>query len=162
MEPIELSPSQYRDLRTAFEQSSYDTECYLDTDEGRVLWFSPEAPGVDREPEEDAPEWKREAWEKRRQVWEDDAGRFLRVPPADPSDVRDDIEVFLDEHADARIRERLGSERPTRDSFEPFRRAVERDPEARERWREFRRERTRDRIDEWLELKGYEVVVEED
>lgn len=162
MDTIELDRSDYQDLRTAFEQSSYDTECYLDTREGGVLWFSPDAPGVDREPDEDAPEWKREAYEKRRAVWEDDSGRFLRVPPADPSDVRDDIEVYLEEHAGPRLRKRLGEDRPTRESFEPFRQAVERDPEAREKWQEFRRERTRERIDEWLDLKGYELEIDEE
>lgn len=161
METIALTESQYGDLRTAFEQSSYDTECYLDTDEGEVLWFSPDTPGVDQEPDEDAPEWKQEAYEKRRRVWEDDSGRFFRVPPADPSDVRDDVEVFLEEHADARLRNRIDSDRPTRASFEPFRRAVERDPEARSQWRQFRRKRTRERIDEWLDLKGYRLVVDE-
>jgi len=160
VETLQLEASQYRDLRTAFEQSSYDTECYLDVDEGRVLWFSSAAPGVGREPDDDAPEWKREAWEKRREVWGDETGRFLRVPPADPSNVRADIEVFLEERADDRLRERFGSERPTRESFEPFRRAVERDPEARKAWRTFRRERTRRRLDEWLELEGYELVVD--
>lgn len=158
METIEMSEEAVADLRTAFQYNQYDTECYLDTEEGRVIWFSADSPRVDSEPDEEDPDWVREAYEKRMAVWTDEEGRYLELPPSDVTTACEDMVVFLEEHANDRFAERFEGAGRHRRVFESFRRAVEDDRQHRKTWQEFRRERVMARVEEWLELQGYRLV----
>ena len=159
METIELEEEAFEDLRTAFEHNRLDTECYLDTEEGRVIWFSSDAPPVREEPDEDDPEWVHEAYQKRMTVWQDGNGRFLEVPPGDVIDACKDMEKFLADHASDELARRFESSGKNRKTLEAFQRAVERDAMHRRQWRKFRRERICDRVRDWLELQGYRLSL---
>lgn len=160
MKTVEMEESAYEDLRTAFQHNQYDTECYLDTEDGSVIWFSADTPPVDGEPDGDDPQWVHEAYEKRMKIWQDDNGRFLEVPPGDLTDACEDMQAFLDEHASEHLARKFASSGRNRGVFENFRRAVERHPEDKRAWRKFRRERCCQRIREWLELQGYTLETE--
>ena len=138
METVEMSEEAVSDLCTAFQYNQYDTECYLDTETGEVVWFSADAPPVDGEPDGEDPEWVHEAYEKRMAIWNDDMAAFL-------------------EECDGGLAEKFSSTGRHRRAFETFKRTVERDPEYRREWRQFRHERVVGRICEWLELQGYEL-----
>jgi len=157
METVEMTEKVLADLRTAFKFNQFDTECYLDVEEGRVIWFSADAPAAE-EPDEGDPDWKHEAYEKRMAVWNDEEGRYLEVPPSDITDACEDMEAYLEE-AGGRLAEQFAGAGFHRRSFETFKRRIEEDPVHKEKWREFREWRVEERIEEWLELQGYEVVV---
>ena len=159
METIELGERAFEDLRTAFQHNSFETECYLDTEEGRVIWFSSDMPPVNGEPDGEDPEWVHEAYQKRMQVWNDDNGRFLEVPPGSIADRMADMELFLDEQADNGLCERFRSGGKSSTRLDAFRRAIERDGRQRQKWRKFCKERACDRIEEWLQLQGYRLQL---
>ena len=158
MQDIEIAEKAFEDLRTAFEHNGYETERYLDTEHGKVIWFSADTPPVDGEPDDEEPEWVHEAYQKRMRVWKDGNGRFLEVPPGDLSDRVEDMERFLSKHADTHLREQFERGGKSRARLEAFERALERDAAQRHRWRKFRKERTCERIRDWLELQGYRLV----
>ena len=156
METVEMSAEAVEDLCTAFKYNQFDTECYLDTESGEVVWFSADTPPVDGEPDGEDPEWVHEAYEKRMAIWNDDKGRFLEVPPSDIAEACADMAAFLEE-CDGHLAEKFSSTGRHQRAFETFKRTVERDPEYRREWRQFRHERVVDRICDWLELQGYEL-----
>ena len=162
MQTIEIAQRAFEDLRTAFQHNSFETECYLDTEQGRVLWFSADTPPVNGngEPDGEDPEWVHEAYGKRMKVWNDGNGRFLEVPPGSIAERISDMEAFLDKQADGRLRERFHKGGKSSVRLESFERAIERDGRQRQKWRKFCKQRTCDRIEEWLELQGYRLTVE--
>jgi hypothetical protein len=159
MKSIEMTDEAFADLRNAFRENRRDTECFLDIEQGRVIWFSGDALGVADEPGDDAPDWLEEKYDERLQIWRDDTGRYLEVPPQDVTESCDDMEMFLDEEATDRLVEQFASSEIHRRTYERFADAVERDALNRERWREFRRERVGERVREWLELQGYRIEI---
>lgn len=159
---VEISPQALSDLRTAFEQMRLQVECYLDTETGKVLWFSDYDAHFDGEPAEDEPEWVHRAWRKRMRVWKDDRGRYLEVPPGDMQDNCRDMKGFLEQCDDQMLCEQFEGAAPTRHMYKAFVHTVERDPMQRRKWMKYREKCLERRIENWLDLNGYEMAVEED
>jgi hypothetical protein len=158
---LRLSPEAFTDLRTAFEHADHEAECYLDTETGEVLWYSNHQMSLDDEPGPDAPDWIRDAYEKRLAIWNSDEGRFLEVPPNEELETWRDMRDFLDEEASDALRVQFRDRPASRGTYRQFEDALERHPTDRRDWLRFHRKRLRGRIEEWLELNGYELVVED-
>ena len=157
---LTLSPDDYDDLRTAFAEADPRIECYLDIDGAEVIWCSDREVDLDEPPAPDAPDWKRKTYERRMMLRNSRKGRFLEIPPHQRGKARRDMKMFLDDKASTPLRAQFQDAPTDQNTYLQFEDALEHHPEDRRRWTTFHRRRLRERIDEWLDLHGYELVVE--
>lgn len=155
LESLQLSPSDYRNLLTAVASPVYDRECHLDVQTGDVHWFSPFQLEYDAVPDAEDPEWVHDVYKDRLRIWRDDSGRFLEVPNHSYQALMRDMKDFLDEVSDGNLCDRLRSAVYDRDE-KRFEAILSEDGESTKRqWRDYRKERVRSRVNDWLRRQGY-------
>ncbi|QDG52145.1 hypothetical protein FIV42_15760 [Persicimonas caeni] len=160
MKKLHLSQNTIADLEMARENASFEVEWYLDTDTGKVLMFGPDIPAADDEPRDNDPDWVKEAHAQRVEAWNDTTGRYLAVPSAGSEEGWQDMDAFIATVDDDELREALAEAIRGRGAFRRFKDVLTRAPAERQRWFDFKQQRTDERIRHWLAGNGFELVVE--
>jgi hypothetical protein len=162
----------------AFEMGSIERQNYLDLETGAILFGA--SPDVEFElrriqdelsSEESAHERLVEYIEQREmQDWlkaevlqaveiEESFGtRFIAIPWIESHDRYRDMELFIDTVEDKHLRQLLSVAINGRGAFRRFKDVLLGHPDERERWFAFKRDRSWQRVVEWLEDEGIEVV----
>ena len=164
------------DLEAAFETGFSETHHYLDTETGEVLIVGddyrqeledlmeeagPEAKleGVLRD--SGLPDWHKQALAEAQRVEDDDGTRLVQVPETDAHEDIRDMAAFARTVPEPRLRAELERALDGRGAFRRFREALASDFRERERWFQFKRERLRAHMTDWLASLDLEPVWEE-
>jgi len=125
------------ELREAMEDSSYEREYYLDLKTGEVLFTS------DFMDDEESGKLKDRI--------EKDFDRYEHIPKAESREGYEEMVDFIVTVKDERLAELLGVAINGKGAFRRFKDVLLNYPEARERWFEFKDDRMRERVREWLD-----------
>ena len=134
------------ELCVAFEFSSVDNRYYLDLETGEIINISDEF--VDHEEKE----------ELERKVEEGFGKRYVSIPYASSDESYKDMEDFVETLEDQDLKEKLYIAIDGRGAFRRFKDVLLGYPEERERWFKFKDARVTERINEWLEAEGIEMI----
>jgi hypothetical protein len=164
------------ELEGAFETSSPEMHHYLDVETGEVLLVTdefsqelerlreeaaPEAKLEELLRESELPDWQKQAISEAERIEENYGTRIVGVPAADaPQDIRD-MEAFALTVPDPSLRAELQRALHGRGAFRRFRDVLGRSFHERERWFQFKRERLRKHMTEWLASLEIEPLWEE-
>jgi len=164
------------ELEGAFEMSSPEMHHYLDTETGEVLMVTddfrqeleqlreeagPEAKLEELLRESKLPDWQKQAIAEAERIEENYGTRVVEVPEPDArQDVRD-MEAFAATVPDPPLRAELQRALHGRGCFRRFRDVLGSSFRERERWFEFKRERLRTHMTNWLASLDIEPVWEE-
>ncbi|MBS3782214.1 MAG: hypothetical protein KGY66_08470 [Candidatus Thermoplasmatota archaeon] len=127
------------ELCEAYEFSNFENSYYLDLDTGEVLLIVHHS-GVAEQNRKN-----------KKKIEQDDEGRYIKVPSTDSREGYRDMQDFIQTVDDKDLREKLRIAIDGKGAFRRFKDVLKRYPEERERWFEFKDERTRKRVLEWLE-----------
>lgn len=163
------------ELVNAYDMHDFEGSYYLDKQTGEILVVTDEADAIaddiyDTLGEDVSPEQITEYFAGRADIhdWQADdarvalrvsrdAERMLTVPKVETRDAYRDMEAFVATMPDRALRDRLEDAIEGRGAFGRFKRALESDDGARERWFAFKDERLRERVLEWLADEGIAI-----
>ncbi len=164
------------ELASAFDNSSYELNFYLDLEAGKVELVTEdmrrELEAFDETEEDDElaseellpaeehgiPKWQQEALAVARAVEEGYGTRYLAIPKVESHEAYRDMEEFIATVANPRLQERLYRAIDGRGAFRYFKDVLFDFPHERERWFAYRDERMRQRVLSWLEDEEIEPV----
>ena len=164
------------DLEEAFELDFPETDYYLDTETGEVLMARDEYRQALERLWEDAgpddkledllrnsglPDWEQQAIAEAARVEESYGTRLVKVPHGEAHENFTDMEAFAHTVQEPRLRAELERALQGRSPFRRFKDAMGGDLRTRERWFQFKRERLREHMAEWLASLDIEPVWEE-
>jgi hypothetical protein len=164
------------DLEEAFEAGFSEMHYYLDTETGKVLMVQDEScRELERLTEEAGPEekledllrdsglpdWQKQALVEARQVEEDSGARVVEVPEQEGRDGFREMAAFVTTVAEPRLRAELQRALHGRGAFRRFKDVLASDSRERERWFQFKRDRLRAHMTDWLASLDIEPVWEE-
>lgn len=164
------------ELEDAFESSSAETHCYLDTATGEVLTVEDESlqeledlreQAGPRDKLEDLvressrPDWQKQALAAAQRVEENYDTRMVRVPGPEAGEDFRDMTAFVATVPEPRLRDELQRALHGRGAFRRFKDVLASDFRERERWFQFKRERLRVHMTDWLASLDIEPVWEE-
>jgi len=132
------------ELRAAYECTSEMNSHYLDLKTGEILLVVHQE-GVAEQNEKN-----------KEKVEGDDEGRYVKIPSTDSREGYKDMQDFILTVDDEDLKERLCIAIDGRGAFRMFKEVLARYPEERERWFEFKEERMRERVVNWLKWEGIE------
>ena len=168
------------DLAAAFDNASWEMSYFLDLETGRVILITAETRGQYDEliasigdvgqtewaaafeaalKDWDIPDWQQESVRDANLVETGFGKRFIGIPQADSRDGYHDMEAFIESVTNERLAERLARAIQGRGAFRYFKDVLLDFPKERERWFAFRDARQRQRVLEWLESEGVELVT---
>lgn len=149
-------------LAEAFENASWEHHYFLDLETGQVVMLPDEVLRYAEEPPDyPLPDWQRD-WVKQAEVVEAGYGsRYIAVPKVDSHEAYDDMEDFMITINDEQLHQRLWSAIRGRGAFRRFKEVLAAHPHERERWFDFKNKRLHQRIMDWLESEGIELIIEE-
>lgn len=107
------------------------------------------------------PEWEKEILLEADQVEAGYGTRYIAVPEADSSEGYRDMEDFIAAVQDERLQDRLWRAIAGRGAFGRFKDVLSSHFHERERWFEFQETRLLQRVLDWLEAEGIELIIEE-
>ena len=134
------------ELCSAMESSSYEHEYYLDLDNGEILFLS--------EYMDD------EETRKLQDQIEEDFDRYERIPKAESHEGYEDMVDFIATVKDEHLAELLEVALDGKGAFRRFKDVLLNYPEERERWFQFKDDRTEERVLEWLDDINVSLVEE--
>ncbi|MGH2592379.1 MAG: UPF0158 family protein [Anaerolineae bacterium] len=160
------------ELEVAFDNTSWEMSYYLDLETGEVVMVTDE---IRRELEDIYAEIHGEG--EAEQVAFDDAlqrrdpqeadqveasfgTRYVEAPRAESHEGYRDMEDFIAPLRDERLQDRLWDAIRGRGAFRRFKDELAYHPYERERWFEFKDDRVRKRVLNWLESEGIEPILE--
>jgi hypothetical protein len=164
------------DLEAAFETCFAETHHYLDTQTGEVLTVGddylreledllqeagPEAKLEDVLRDSGLPDWHQRVLAEAQRVEDDYGTRLVEVPEPDAQEDIRDMAAFARTVAEPRLCAALEQALNGRGAFRRFRDALGSDFRERERWLEFKRERLREHMTDWLASLDIEPIWEE-
>lgn len=161
------------DLEAAFQSGDNLFSCYLDTETGKIIqvsdeqrslldriyesYFDEQAETVDWETafqEMGLPEWQRNALKEADQVEEGFGSSFTTIPAESSRDGYGDMQAFITTISSLYLQERLERAISGRDAFRYFKDVLLDYPAERERWFQFKQERLKQRMLDWLAMQG--------
>jgi len=168
------------ELVLAFEDASLEIDRFLDLETGQVIIMTDEireelnkiyTKVYSKSAEElmlfdealrqrNLPDWEQEMLIEADQVEQGFGERYIRVPKADTREAYQDMEVFIETVADARLANLLERVIRGRGAFRRFKGLLDDHRRERERWFAFKDARLRQRVFEWLAEEEIEVVEE--
>ena len=134
------------ELCSAMENSSYEHEYYLDLDNGEILFLS--------EYMDD------EETRKLKDQIEEDFDRYERIPKAESHEGYEDMVDFIATLKDEHLAELLEVAINGKGAFRRFKDVLLNYPEERERWFQFKDDRTQERALEWLDDIDVSLIEE--
>ncbi len=148
-------------LEGAFEDASWEHSYFLDLETGQVIMLTDDMFGyVEGPPDYPLPDWQQEWVEQAEAVEAGYGTRYIRIPEADSHAAYDDMEAFITTVQDPHLTELLWVAIEGRGAFGRFKGVLATHPRERERWFDFKDERLRQRILDWLKFEGVEPIIE--
>jgi hypothetical protein len=138
--------TDFDEICWAFEDASLENRHYLDLETGEIIFISELT--MDNEEIEEIEEKLDEEFGK----------RYIAIPKIDPSEGYEDMEDFIETVRDENLKEKLYIAIDGRGAFRRFKNVLLNYPEERERWFKFKDARVKERVKEWLEAKGIEII----
>ena len=136
-------PADMQELCYAFEDSSDDHRYYLDLETGGItLDF------LDKTEREELDEM----------VGEDYQERYRYLPTAESHEGYEDMKEFIETVKGTHLKEKLYIAISGRGAFRRFKDVLNSYPKDRERWFRFKDEKLMERVKEWLEYEGIEII----
>lgn len=132
------------ELCAAYEDMSEMNSQYLDLQTGEILLVVHQE-GVAEQNEQN-----------KKKIERDEEGRFLKIPCTDSREGYRDMKDFIRTVDDEHLEEKLWIAIDGKGAFRRFKKVLTRHPDVRQRWFEFKDERTRERVVDWLEWKEIE------
>jgi hypothetical protein len=149
----------WMELDAAFQDSSWETRHFLDLETGEVVMITDEiARYAEEPPDYELSDWMKVAVEEAEQVEKEYGTRYIRIPQADPRDSYRDMERFIATVGNSYLQERLERAIAGRGAFRYFRDVLYEHPSEQERWFAFQSRCVHERISEWLEQEGIELI----
>lgn len=139
-------PADLQELCAAFEDSYIEHRYFLDLLMGEVIFIS----------DEFMDDGEREELDEK--VEEGLMERYIPIPQDSSEEGYRDMEEFIETVEDADLREKLYIAINGRGAFRRFKDVLLDYPKERERWFGFRDARVAERVQEWLECEGIELV----
>ena len=136
-------PVDFDELCSAFDEASEEHFYYLNLDTGEV----------EMEMDECLDDDEREALDKKY-----GPDKYLRVPSADSHESFQDMEHFVQTVKDENLNEKLMIALDGSGAFRRFKNVLSRYPDELDRWYRFEGDRLSDRVMQWLESEGIEVL----
>jgi hypothetical protein len=164
------------DLEEAFEAGFSEMHYYFDTETGKVLMVQDESrrelerlteeAGPDDKLEHlvrdsELPDWQKQALAEARQVEENYGTRVVEVPEQEAREGFHHMAAFVTTVPEPRLRAELQRALHGRGAFRRFKDLLASDSRERERWFQFKRERLRARMTNWLASLDIEPVWDE-
>jgi len=126
-------------------------ETYVDTETVEVDW-------ANVLPQLDLPYWQKDSLVITDQVETGFGKRFIRIPHVESREGYEDMADFIDTVTNPYLQVRLERAISGRSPFRRFKDALQEYPNEREHWFQFKDERMHQRILDWLEGMGIELV----
>jgi hypothetical protein len=136
MEKKRLLKTDLDELRSAFEDNSYEHDYYLDLETGEILFLS------EYLDDEEA--------EKLRDSIDEDPDRYERIPKAESREGYEDMVDFITTVKNGRLAQLLQVAINGKGAFRRFKDVLLNYPEERERWFQLKDDRIQERVQEWL------------
>jgi len=128
----------------AFEDASLESRYYLDLKTGEVIFVSD---FMDTEEIEEIEEELSAGFE-----------RYIKIQKMPPREGYEDMKDFIETVQDENLKEKLYIAIDGRGAFRRFKNVLLSYPEERERWFKFKDARVRERVKEWLDAEGIEII----
>ncbi|MEX2752833.1 MAG: UPF0158 family protein [Candidatus Freyarchaeota archaeon] len=129
----------------AFEDASLENRYYLDLKTGDIIFVSDFMDSAEIEEIEE----KLDA---------ELGKRYIAIPKIEPSEGYEDMEDFIETVQDESLKEKLYIAIDGRGAFRRFKNVLCSYPEERERWFKFKNARVLERVKEWLDAEGIEII----
>jgi len=140
-EPLEVDLDE---LCAAYEHADDMNSQYLDLETGEILLVVHQE-GVAEQNEKN-----------KKKIERDEEGRYVKIPSTDSREGYRDMQDFIRTVDDEHLEEKLWIAIDGKGAFRRFKKVLTRYPDVRERWFEFKDERTRERVVDWLEWNEIE------
>jgi hypothetical protein len=151
MRPVNINLD---DLADAMDQTDRDlNEWYLDTQTGEVVLVNTDIGDLEddeEEPDENAPDWQKDARETARLV-EENPDRFVNIPESDRHEAYRLMEDFIATVHDERANDLLARAIDGKGAFRRFKDTLAEFPVIRQQWFDFEAARKRQWAEEWLQ-----------
>jgi hypothetical protein len=181
LEPVCHLAVDIEELEDAFETNLPDARHYLDLETGQVVMVTDETQGIlhDLAVEQsdqttnasqpfahaldasELPDWQKEVVREAFQVEHGLCERYIEIPSLRSDEAYQDMQEFVAAIENSRIQARLEVAIEGRGVFRRFRDELAQHPRERERWFDYKRERMRARVMDWLENEGIETIAKE-
>lgn len=144
-EKIQL-PIDLQELCFIFEDSSSEHRSYLDLETGEIIRIFDDITDSDEKEELDD------------KVEEGFGERYITIPNAESYDGYQDMEDFIETEKEVKLKEKLYNAIARKGAFRRFKDVLNSYPKERERWFKFKDEKVMERVNEWLEEEGVEII----
>jgi hypothetical protein len=161
------------ELEMAFDQGNEMISYYVDTETGEIFsvtddanhlleaiyesYYDEQTQTVNWETvlqEMSIPEWQRESLQDADRIQSGIGNRYIAVPLQSSADGYRDMEAFISTVRDMHLQERLEHAISGRGAFRYFKDVLLDYPAERERWFQFKQDRNRQRMLDWLAEEG--------
>ncbi len=140
-------------------QDRFGNQYYLDTETGETVVIPEELMSALEEGEscEGLPAWELELLPRAKEIFEGNE-RYEVIPTRPSHEAYDIIVNFVSDVKDGRMRSRLESALHGKGAFRRFKDTLREYPEVEKEWFKFKAERDKEKVKEWLESIGIEMV----
>ncbi len=139
-------PIDLQELSWIFEDSSIEHRSYLDLKTGEIVQIFDDIMDPDEKEELDD------------KVDEGLGERYITIPNAESYDGYQDMKDFIDTVKEMKLKEKLYNAITRKGAFRRFKDLLTFYPKERERWFKFKDDRIKERVNEWLEEEGIEII----
>lgn len=139
-------PIDLQELSWIFEDSSIEHRSYLDLKTGEIIQIFDDIMDPDEKEELDD------------KLDEGLGERYITIPNAESHDGYKDMEDFIETIKEVKLKERLYNAITRKSAFRQFKDVLNFYPKERERWFKFKDEKVMERVNEWLEEEGIEII----
>ncbi len=139
-------PVNLNDLCSAFEDCRVDYKYFLDLETGEILYISDEF--MDDKEREEVEE----------KVDEGFGERYISIPETSPEEGYGEMRDFLETVKDGNLKEKLYIALNGKGAFRRFKDTLLNYPDERKRWFVFESARLTEKVKEWLEIEGIEII----
>ena len=144
-EKIQL-PIDLQELCFIFEDSSCEHRSYLDLETGEIIRIFDDIMDSDEKEELDD------------KVEEGFGERYITIPNAESYEGYQDMEDFIETVKGVKLKEKLYNAIANKGAFRRFKDVLTSYPKDSERWFKFKYEKVIERVNEWLEYEGIEII----
>lgn len=139
-------PADLQEICILFEDSSCEHRGYLDLKTGEIIQIFDDIMDPDEKEELDD------------KVDEGLGERYIKIPNAESYEGYQDMEDFIETVKEMKLKEKLYNSITRKGAFRRFKDVLNSYPKERERWFKFKDEKVMERINEWLEEEGIEII----
>ncbi len=139
-------PADLQKICILFEDSSIEHRSYLDLKTGEIIQIFDDI--MDRDEKELLDD----------KVEEGFGERYITIPNAESYDGYRDMEDFIETVKEVKLKEKLYDAIARKGAFRRFKDVLNSYPKERERWFKFKDEKVMERVNEWLDEEGIEII----